>query len=112
VPGGHLSVAIFRKREGELEINHAVRVRILARDVSIALEKPQRTSITNVLPARIVDITPSMHSSNIKSAQALLRLDLGGAIILARITRRSVAMLDLKPDMIVYAQVKSVALMR
>lgn len=100
-PGAHLSVA-FR----ELAINHAVRVRILARDVSIALEKPQHTSITNVLPARIVDITPS-----VKTAQALLRLDLGGAIILARITRRSVAMLNLKPDMIVYAQVKSVALM-
>ncbi len=102
VPGGHLSVA-FRK----LDIGSAVRVRILARDVSIALERPHNTSITNVLPARIVDITPSTNT-----AQALIRLDLGGAIILARITRRSVAMLDLKPDLIVYAQVKSVALMR
>jgi molybdate transport system ATP-binding protein len=112
VPGGHLSVALARNLlsrnpEGELAIGHAVRVRILARDVSIALERPHNTSITNVLPARIVDITPSTNT-----AQALLRLDLGGAIILARITRRSAAMLDLKPDLIVYAQVKSVALMR
>jgi len=102
VPGGHLSVA-FR----ELEIGHGVRVRILARDVSIALERPHNTSITNVLPARVVDITPFPDS-----AQALVRLDLGGALILARITRRSVSLLDLKPDRIVYAQVKSVALMR
>ena len=101
VPGGQLAVALR-----ELEIGHAVRVRILARDVSIALEPPHNTSITNVLPARIVDIAEAPNSP-----QALLRLDLGGAIILARITRRSVAMLDLKPDMIIYAQVKSVALM-
>lgn len=101
VPGGQMSVALR-----EFEVGHRVRVRILARDVSIALEKPQQTSITNVLPARIVTI-----KANENSAQALLRLDLGGAIILARITRRSVALLDLKPDMIVYAQVKSVALM-
>lgn len=101
VPGGQFSVA-----HRELPIGHGVRVRILARDVSIALEQAKQSSITNILPARIVDITPS-----INTAQALLRLDLGGAIILARITRRSVDMLNLKPDMMVYAQVKSVALM-
>jgi molybdate transport system ATP-binding protein len=111
VPGGQLSVALVRKKEGELEgeleKGHTVRVRIMARDVSIALERPQKTSITNVLPARIVDITTTP-----SSAQALLRLDLGGAIILARLTRRSLAYLNLKPDLMVYAQVKSVALMR
>lgn len=101
VPGGQMTVA-----HRALPVGHRVRVRILARDVSIALEKPQHTSITNVLPARIVSL-----SSAGNSPQALLRLDLGGAIILARITRRSVALLDLKPDLIVYAQVKSVALM-
>ncbi|HEY3699557.1 MAG TPA: molybdenum ABC transporter ATP-binding protein [Spongiibacteraceae bacterium] len=101
VAGGHLAVA-YR----DLEKHHKVRVRILARDVSIALEPPQRTSITNVLPARIIDIMIFDGS-----AQALVKLDLGGTIILARITRRSVAMLDLKPAMIVYAQIKSVALM-
>lgn len=102
VPGGHLAVA-YR----DLAKHHKVRVRILARDVSIALEPPRRTSITNILPARIIDITITENS-----AQALLQLDLGGAVILARITRRSVAMLDLKPTMIIYAQIKSIALMR
>ncbi len=101
IPGGQVSVA-----HRALEIGHPVRVRILARDVSIALEKPQHTSITNVLPARIASMNVSQNSP-----QAMLRLDLGGAFILARITRRSVALLDLKPDMPVYAQVKSVALM-
>jgi molybdate transport system ATP-binding protein len=95
----------------ELPIGHAVRVRILARDVSIALERPQHSSISNILPARIIDIMPSSATAAIASAQALVRLDVAGSIVLARITRRSVALLDLKPDMQVYAQVKSVALM-
>jgi molybdate transport system ATP-binding protein len=102
VPGGSMAVA-FR----ELPLGHAVRVRILARDVSLALEQTRHSSITNVLPARVVDITQSPNT-----AQALVRLDLGGTHILSRITRRSVALLDIKPDMLVYAQVKSVALMR
>jgi molybdate transport system ATP-binding protein len=94
-------------------MGHPVRVRILARDVSIALERPQNTSITNVLSARIVDIEPLSPSPSTQgqSAQALLRLDVGGSIILARITRRSVALLDLNRGAEVYAQVKSVALM-
>ncbi|MDB6061017.1 MAG: modC1 [Verrucomicrobiaceae bacterium] len=100
VPGGTVAVA-FR----ELPIDHAVRVRILARDVSIALTPPQNTSITNVLPARVIDITEAPNS-----AQALVRLDLGGTIILSRITRRSVVLLDIKTGSPVYAQVKSVAL--
>jgi molybdate transport system ATP-binding protein len=107
VPGGHLSVALSRNPKGDLPAGHPVRIRILARDVSIALERPQHTSITNVLAARVVDITPFPDSP-----QALVRLDIGGSIILARITRRSVAMLGLQPDLIVHAQVKSVALMR
>lgn len=102
VPGGQISVG-----HRELEIGHPVRVRILARDVSVALEKPQQTSITNVLPACIVSMNISENSP-----QAMLKLDLGGAMMLARITRRSVALLDLKPNMQVYAQVKSVALMK
>jgi molybdate transport system ATP-binding protein len=40
-----------------------------------------------------------------------VQLDLGGYPLLARITRRSVALLELQPEQRVYAQVKSVALM-
>ncbi len=102
IPGGsQLSVALR-----ELPTGHRVRVRILARDVSVALQRPVDTSISNVLPARIVDITTLG-----EGPQALLRLDLGGALLLARVTRRSVAMLGLEPGLSVHAQVKSVALM-
>jgi molybdate transport system ATP-binding protein len=101
VPGGRLAVA-----HRELPLDSAVRVRILARDVSLALLPPERSSISNVLPARVIDITATPDSP-----QALVRLDLGGTTLLSRITRRSVVLLDLAPGTSVFAQVKSVALM-
>lgn len=90
----------------DLTIGQRVRIRILARDVSLALQPPQRSSITNVLPVSVLDIGPDRDA-----AQALVRLDLHGHPLLARITRRSVAMLELQPGLPIYAQVKSVALM-
>lgn len=82
-----------------------VRVRIHARDVSITLRHPTDTSIRNILPARIGAISPDRDP-----AQALVRLDLGAEVLLARLTWRAVADLGLAPGMDVYAQVKSVAL--
>ena len=99
--GGSLQVA-----DAGLAPGMPVRVQILARDVSLSLDAPQHTSILNILPARVAEIAPD------RPAQALIRLDIGGTTLLARITRRSVAHLDLQPGHAVYAQVKSVALLR
>ncbi len=90
----------------DLAIGQRVRIRILARDVSLARIAPQQSSISNILPVKIIDI-----STDRDAAQALVRLDLAGTPLLARITRRSVAMLALQPEQVIYAQVKSVALM-
>ena len=84
---------------------HAVRVRILAKDVSLTLDQPQRTSILNIFAARVVEIAD--HTQ----AQVLVNLAVGDARLLARITRKSAKLLDLQPGVEVYAQVKSVALM-
>lgn len=83
----------------------AVRLRVDARDVSITLEHPVHTSISNILPARILDI----HDDR-EAAQQLVRLEAAGQRLLARLTRRSVAQLALAPGKAVFAQVKSVAL--
>jgi len=91
----------------DLPDQHPVRVRILARDVSLALEMQQQTSISNILPARVVEIFPS-HAPH----QVMVKLDIGGQFILSKITRRSEALLGIEKDKLVYAQVKSVALMR
>lgn len=82
----------------------AVRVRLMARDVSLAVEAPSRTTILNVLRADILDIEPL----NGSDANVVLRI--GGQQMLARVTQRSVAALGLGPGMPVFAQVKGVSL--
>jgi molybdate transport system ATP-binding protein len=85
-----------------------LRVRIAARDVSLAIEPPSRTTILNTLLARIAAI------DWLDEAEANIVLALGregnGPTIIARVTRRSVRNLDLAPGMSVYAQLKSVSL--
>nr|WP_283254242.1 molybdenum ABC transporter ATP-binding protein [Ramlibacter paludis] len=88
-----------------LPLGHAVRVRVLARDVSLALAPPERSSIQNVLPCIVRAIAPGAHGS-----QALVQLECGGVLLLARITARAVHGLGLEAGMPVWAQVKSAAL--
>uniref|UniRef100_UPI002B1D9A73 TOBE domain-containing protein n=2 Tax=Pseudomonas oryzihabitans TaxID=47885 RepID=UPI002B1D9A73 len=84
---------------------HALRIKVLARDVSLSLER-QHSSILNVLPATVAEIAPTR-----SPAQVLLRLDLGGTALLARITRYSLERLSLQPGSQVWAQLKSVAVL-
>jgi molybdate transport system ATP-binding protein len=84
------------------------RIRILASDVSLAREKPSRSSILNVLPARVVAMKP------LDSYEVLVVVALGengdGARLLSRITQKSWAELGLAEGLGVYAQVKYVSL--
>lgn len=92
-------------RDTGLAIGKSVRVRVLARDVSISTTEPHHTSIQNLLPCVVQSVVPDAHPS-----QALVQLSLGQAVLLARITARSVTALELQPGTAVWAQVKSVAL--
>jgi len=49
-------------RDGGHPIHSAVRVRILARDISLSKEQHCATSIINILPATVVEITPDEHA--------------------------------------------------
>ncbi|WP_456379216.1 molybdenum ABC transporter ATP-binding protein [Thiolapillus sp.] len=99
-PGGRFTVA-----HKDLPTGTIVRLRIIARDVSITLERQSNTSILNIFPATVDEIVPA------GSAQVTVRLLAGGVPILSRITRKSAALLDLTPGKTVYAQAKSVALL-
>jgi len=83
-----------------------VRCRIHARDVSLALERPRGSSITNILPARVDAVGPSG-----APGQVLVRLLVGETALLARITERSRRELAIAPGCAVWAQVKAVALL-
>ena len=85
-----------------------VRVGIRARDVSLALRRPDAISVLNVLEGQVVDIADARDSRS----QALVRVKAGGCLLLSRITRRSVAELGLAPGLPVWALVKSAALVR
>ncbi|MFH1816986.1 MAG: molybdenum ABC transporter ATP-binding protein [Pseudomonadota bacterium] len=92
-------------RDNGLPIGQHVRVRILARDISLALEPHSDSSILNVLPAIVEQLADDTHP-----ALALVKLDAAGAPLVARITRRSAAKLELRPGQAVWAQIKAVAL--
>ena len=99
--GGTLSVGNFGAQAGE-----AVRVRIRAREVSVALEPPQRISIQNILRGNIVAVdAPHAGSVNVTIA-------VGAATLRARVTRRAARQLQLAPGLAVYALVKAVSLDR
>ena len=90
--------------EQPLEVGSALRVHLLAQDISIALGQPETpTSVLNTLPATVLEIG-RMDS---KGSSVNLKLDVGEPI-LATITRKSLAHLQLKPGMQVYANVKAV----
>jgi molybdate transport system ATP-binding protein len=92
-------------RDAGLPIGKAVRIRILARDVSLATAEPQNTSIQNQLRGSIQSITPDAHPS-----QVMVVLKCGAEEVLARVTKRAVDELDLQVGQPLWAQVKSVAL--
>lgn len=92
-------------RDAGLPVGKAVRIRILARDVSLATSEPQNTSIQNQLRGTIQSITPDAHPS-----QVLVVLKCGAEEVMARVTKRAVDELGLLVGQPVWAQVKSVAL--
>lgn len=89
----------------ELAPDTRVRLRVLARDVSLTLRRQSDTSILNVFPARVVEVAPE------GASQVVVRLDANGVVILSLITRKSATTLALEPGKQVYAQVKSVAVL-
>ncbi len=88
-----------------LAVGDGVRLRILARDVSLTLAHQTDTSILNIFAATVDDIVAE------GSSQVTVRLSVADSVILARITRKSADLLGLKPGLQVYAQTKSVALL-
>jgi molybdate transport system ATP-binding protein len=97
----------FWTRDQGLALQDTARLHILARDVSIAREKPAQSSIQNILAGRIDRCVDDDAPGSV-----IVRVLIGETPLLARITARAVAELALKPGDTVWVQVKSVALAR
>ena len=104
-PGGRLRVA----RLG-LPLGTPVRVRIRARDVVLATERPAHLSIRNAFAGTVVEMAPP------RGPLIDLKLDIGTpsepVMLLARITQRACEELRLAPGKPLFALVKTVALDR
>jgi len=87
-------------------LEQQVRVRIFARDVSLALSGDNPSSIQNRFSCRITGLAPTDDP-----AQCLVGISAGGIPLLARITHRSAEQLQLAVGQTVWAQVKAVALL-
>ena len=94
-------------RDSGLQVGQTVRLRVLARDVSVTLAEATQTSIQNHVPCVVDAITPEAHPS-----QILLRLRCGDSVLMARVTARGAHELGLQLGMPLWAQVKSVALVK
>ena len=99
-PGGNLWA-----RDGGLPVGHRVRVRVLARDVSLA-DRPGHSSIQNVLKGTVDAIGEDEHPG-----LALVRVRIGEAKLVARVTKRAASSLALNVGQEVWVQIKSVALL-
>jgi molybdate transport system ATP-binding protein len=79
-------------------------VRVAARDVSLTLSRHADTSILNILDTRVLEVADDT------PGHAMVRLDAGGAVLLARITQHSARALALQVGQPVCAQIKAAAI--
>ena len=100
-PGGSLWT-----RDKGIAMGSKVRLRVLARDVSLATQRQEHTSIQNHLHGRVDAIADDEHPG-----LALVRVRVGQSMLVARLTKRSAAAIGVAAGREVWLQVKSVALL-
>lgn len=98
-------VGRFSVLKRPLAVGENVRILIAARDVSITLKRQADTSILNIFEATVDQIEAA------GTAQVTVKLMANGVPILARLTKKSMALMNLKKHDVVYVQAKSVAIL-
>ncbi|MBM7062090.1 molybdenum ABC transporter ATP-binding protein [Pseudomonas sp. UL073] len=96
----------LRVAHAPLALGRRLRCKVQARDVSLSLQRPGHSSILNLLPATVCGEMPAG-----SGAHVLVRLEVDGTPLLARITRYSRDQLNLHPGQQLWAQVKAVAVL-
>ncbi len=96
--GGELVVPYL-----DVAIGARVRARIRARDVSLAIPRPEQISVLNILSAQVRSV--DTESGPIVDVQ----LAVGSGTLTARITRRSCQQLGIHPGQNIYALVKAIS---
>ncbi len=89
----------------DLDIGSPLRIRVRARDVSLALTPPQGISVLNVFAGRVMEVGED------DGPQVDVLVDIG-CPLWARITKRSQRELDIVPGRMVHALIKAMAVDR
>jgi len=84
----------------------ALRVRIMAHDVILSRRRPEGLSAQNIIAGTVTRVMPGTGPG------VMVHIDVGGHEVLARITRRAVAQMDLRSGEIVHAVLKSMSVAR
>ncbi|HEY2274849.1 MAG TPA: molybdenum ABC transporter ATP-binding protein [Steroidobacteraceae bacterium] len=98
IGSGRLQVSLKDARPGT-----RVRVQLLARDVILATQPVQHVSVRNALLGTVTEIAAD------EAASVLVKVDVGGPVVLARITEGARQALRLAPGDAVWALVKAVS---
>ena len=88
-----------------LSDGQTVRVRIPARDVILATERPEGLSLHNTLAGTVTTV----HLDD-ASPHAVVQIAIGGTRLLAEVTRDAVARLGITVGMPIHALIKSVSI--
>ena len=96
---------VFRGPTIDAPVGQVVNLRIRSRDVALSLDRPENTSILNILPGRVTQVEDS------GGPHAHVLLDVGSPLW-ARIMKVSARELELAPGKPVYAMIKAVAVDR
>ncbi len=96
---------------GELKVQAAnvavgakLRVQLLARDLIVATQEPRHLSVRNILTGVVTTVTSDDADSD------LVAIDIGGTVIMARVTKAATRELALAPGLPAWALVKAVSL--
>ena len=87
----------------DVTVGSRARVQLLARDIILAIEKPSGLSVRNILQGVVAEVSPDDDEA------VLVKVDIGGATVLARITREAAAALSLHKGSPVWVLVKAVS---
>jgi molybdate transport system ATP-binding protein len=97
--------------QGELKVQFGqaapgtrLRVQLLARDLIVATEPPRHLSVRNSLPGVVTSIADDVDDSD------LIAIDIGGILIMARVTKAATRELSLASGKPVWALVKTASL--
>ena len=99
-----VGAGVLKVRADAHAVGAKLRVQILARDVIVATREPQDLSVRNMLRGTITAIARDAGDAD------LISIDVGGATILARVTRAATHDLALAPGIAAWALVKAVSM--